>query len=170
MFRCCDNWQEGHRHHIDWYDIHKWMNCLRWRTIFRSELCARYKKSVLVFGCLFVMMIKTTRRIALYRLVATCQHGATILLILSSCNKSVRFRLAATCHLKTPYNLLKQLAGSLGTTSVDNQLVTCLSTTCRRLFVNKQSQATLLMHPDTAYAPTYPFRPVKSTWSPFFLL
>ena len=168
MFRCCDNWQEGHRHHIDWYDIHKWMNCLRWRTIFQSELCAPYTKSVLVFGCLFVMMIKRHRRIALYRLVATCQHDATILLISSTCNKSVRIRLA-TCHLQTLYNMLKQLVGSLWTTSADNQLGTYLSTTCMRLFVNELSQA-MLMHPDTAYAPTYPFRPVKSTWSPFFLL
>ena len=44
----------------------------------------------------------------------------TKLLISSSCNKSVKIRLVATCHLKTRYNLLKELVVSLWITSFDN--------------------------------------------------
>ena len=40
----------------------------------------------------------------------------------SSCTKSVRIRLVATCHLQTCYNLLKQLAASLRITSFHNEL------------------------------------------------
>ena len=63
-----------------------------------------------------------------YRLVATCQQVATSLSISSSCNKSVKIRLAAICHLQTYYNLLKQLATSLLIASFDNHLS---STSCR---------------------------------------
>ena len=45
--------------------------------------------------------------------VATCQQIATNLSVSSNCNKSVKVRLVATCHLQTCYNLLKQLAASL---------------------------------------------------------
>ena len=66
------------------------------------------------------------------RLVATCQQVATSLSISSSCNKSVKIRLVATCHLQTCYNMFatttcnnkatcKQLATSLLTTNLDNQ-------------------------------------------------
>ena len=52
---------------------------------------------------------KTPRRVAscqLHRLVAICQQVATSLSISSSCNKSVKIRLVATCHLQNCYNLL----------------------------------------------------------------
>ena len=48
-----------------------------------------------------------------HQLVATCQQIATSLTISPSCNKSVKIRLIAICHLQTCYNLLKQLATSL---------------------------------------------------------
>ena len=48
-----------------------------------------------------------------HRLEATCQQVATSLSISSNCNKSVKIRLVATCHLQTCYNLLRQLATSL---------------------------------------------------------
>ena len=48
-----------------------------------------------------------------YHIVATCQQIATSLSISPSCNKSVKIRLIAICHLQTCYNLLKQLATSL---------------------------------------------------------
>ena len=38
-----------------------------------------------------------------YRLVGACQQVATSLSISSSCNKSVKIRLVATCHLQTCY-------------------------------------------------------------------
>ena len=82
-----------------------------------------------------------------YRLVVTCQQVATNLSILLSCNKSVKVRLVATCHLQTCYNLLKQLAASLWITSFDNQLATSLLTTCNRLVVNKLLPA-MRTHPD----------------------
>ena len=66
------------------------------------------------------------------RLVATCQQVATSLSISSSCNKSVKIRLVATCHLQTSYNVFKQLATSLLTTNLDNQHGTSLLTTCNR--------------------------------------
>ena len=44
--------------------------------------------------------------------VASCQQVATSLSISSNCNKSVKIRLVATCHLQTCYNLLQQLAAS----------------------------------------------------------
>ena len=67
--------------------------------------------------------------------------------ISSSCNKSVKIRLVATCHLQTCYNLLKQLAASLWITRFDNQLATSLLTICKRLAVNKLSKA-IQTHPD----------------------
>ena len=67
--------------------------------------------------------------------------------ILSSCNKSVKMRLVAICHLQICYNLLKRLAASLWITHFDNQLTTSLLTTCNRLVVNKLSQA-MRTHPD----------------------
>ena len=82
-----------------------------------------------------------------YQLVATCQQVATSFSILSSCNKSVKIRLLAICHLQTCYNLLKQLAESLLITSLDNQFATSLLTTCDRLVLNKLSQA-MRTHPD----------------------
>ena len=42
----------------------------------------------------------------------------------------VKIKLAATCHLQTCYNLLKQLAARLQITSFDNQLETSLLITC----------------------------------------
>ena len=66
---------------------------------------------------------------------------ATILSVLSSCNKPVKTRLVATCHLQTFCNSLKQLLASLLITRFDNQLATNLLTTCNRLVVNKLSQA-----------------------------
>ena len=65
----------------------------------------------------------------------------------SSCNKSVKIRLVAICHLQTCYNLLKQLVTSLWVTSFDNQLATSLLITCNRLVVNKWSQA-MRTYPD----------------------
>ena len=70
-------------------------------------------------------------------LVTTCQQVATNLSISSRCNKSVKIKLIATCHLQTCHNLLKQLAESLWTTSFDNQLATSLLTTCNRLVVKQ---------------------------------
>ena len=54
-------------------------------------------------------------------------------ILLGSCDKSVKIRIAATCHLQTGYNLLKQLAASLWIPSFDNQLATSLLTACNRL-------------------------------------
>ena len=70
-----------------------------------------------------------------------CQLTFILLVIVltsSSCNKSVKIRLVATCHLQTCYNLSKQLAANLWITSFDNQLATSLLTTCNRLIVNKR--------------------------------
>ena len=64
--------------------------------------------------------------------VASCQQVATSLSISSNCNKSVKIRLVATCHLQTCYNLLKQLAASLLITSLDTQLGRNLLTTCQQ--------------------------------------
>ena len=66
----------------------------------------------------------------------SCQQIATSLSTSSSCNKSVKIRLVAICHLQTCYNLLKQLVTSLLITSYNNQLATSLLTTCNRFFVN----------------------------------
>ena len=78
----------------------------------------------------------------LYWLVAIrCEQVAKNLSNSSSCNKSVKIRLVATCHLQNCYNLLKKLVASPWITSFDNQLATNLLTTCSRLFVNKLSQA-----------------------------
>ena len=65
----------------------------------------------------------------------------TCMSIPSSCNKSVKIRLVATCHLQTYncYNLLKQLVASQWITSFDNQLAPSLLTTCNRLVVNNAS-------------------------------
>ena len=92
-------------------------------------------------------MPQTCCKSQFYRLLATCQQTATNLSISSSCNKSVKIRLVAACHLQTRYNLLKQLEASLWITSFDNQLATSLLTTCNRLVVNKLSQA-IRTHPD----------------------
>ena len=46
----------------------------------------------------------------------------------TSCNKSIKISLGATCYLQTCYNLLKQLAASLWITRFDNQLATSLLT------------------------------------------
>ena len=59
----------------------------------------------------------------------------------TSCNKSAKIRLVATCHLQTCHSLLKQIAASLWITSFENQLATSLLTTCNRLVVHKASQA-----------------------------
>ena len=79
--------------------------------------------------------------------VTDLMRFATNLSILSRCNKSVKIRLVATCHLQTCYNLLKRLEASLWITSFDNQLATSLFTTGNRLIVNKLSQA-MRTHPD----------------------
>ena len=92
-------------------------------------------------------MPQTCCKSQFYRLLATCQQTATNLSISSSCNKSVKIRLVAACHLQTRYNLLKQLEASLWITSFDNQLATSLLTTCIRLAVNKLSQV-IRTHPD----------------------
>ena len=83
------------------------------------------------------------------KLQQACQFHqvATSLSISSSCNKFVKIRLVATCHLQTCYTLLKQLASSLWITSFENQLATSLLTTCNRLVVNRLSQA-MRTHPD----------------------
>ena len=57
---------------------------------------------------------------------------ATSLSTSSSCDKSVKIRFVAICHLQTCYNLLNQFANSLLMTSYNNQLVTSLVTTCNR--------------------------------------
>ena len=64
-----------------------------------------------------------------------------------SCNKTFQIRPAATCHLQTCYNLLKQLAASLCINKFDNQRAASLLTNCNRLVVNKLSQG-MRMHPD----------------------
>ena len=69
---------------------------------------------------------------------------ATSSLISSSCNKLVRIRHVATCHLQTCCNLLKQLVTSLWIT---RQLASSLLTTCNRLVVIKLLQA-MRTHPD----------------------
>ena len=76
-------------------------------------------------------MPETPRVFKFYRLVVTCQQVATNLSVSSSCNKSVKIRLVATCHLQTCYSLLKQLfLLSQWITSFDYQLATSLLTTC----------------------------------------
>ena len=66
-----------------------------------------------------------------HRLVASCQFYrlVTNLSFSSSCNKSVKIKHVATCHLQTCYNLLKQLAPVLLITSLEDQLATSLLTT-----------------------------------------
>ena len=80
----------------------------------------------------------------LYWLVVTC---ATNLSVSSSCNKSVKIRFVATCHLQTCSNLLKQLAASLWITSflqsTCNKPVHNLQQTCRQQAV--ASHANLLI-------------------------
>ena len=76
-----------------------------------------------------------------------CFNLSTNLSISSSCNKSVKIRLVATCHLQVCYNLLKKLAASLWITSFDDQLATSLLTTCNRLVLGELSQA-MRTHPD----------------------
>ena len=79
----------------------------------------------------------------LYWLVATrCEQVAKNLSNSSSCKKSVKMRLVATCYLQNCSTCnLKKLVASPWITSFDNQLATSLLTTCNRLFVNKLSQA-----------------------------
>ena len=62
----------------------------------------------------------------------------------SSCNKSVKIRLVATCHLQTCYNLLKQLAASLWITIFYNQLPTGLSSTIRGVKTQKPCKRILI--------------------------
>ena len=81
------------------------------------------------------------------QLVANCQQVSTSLSVSSSCNKSVKISLVATCHLQTCYNMFKKLAARLLITSCDNQLATNLLTNCNRLVVNKLWQA-MRTHPD----------------------
>ena len=64
-----------------------------------------------------------------YRLVTIYQQVATNVSISSSCNKSVKIRLVANCHLQICYNLLKQFAVSLSTC---NKFVDNLQQTCRQ--------------------------------------
>ena len=77
----------------------------------------------------------------LRRLVASCQYYLLVTICSAwstSCNELVNFivvnfMLVAIYHLKTYYNLLKQLAAGLWITSFDNQLATDLpSTSCRK--------------------------------------
>ena len=85
----------------------------------------------------------------IYQFVSTCQQVETSLSISSSCNKSVKIRLVATCHLQTCYNLLKKVATRLlnKLQQVCWQLATSPLTTCKRLVVNKLSIA-MQTHPD----------------------
>ena len=94
------------------------------------------------------------------RLLQLVNNFATSLSISSSCYKSVKMRLVATCHLQTCYNLLKQLAAGLWITSFDNQLATSLLTTCNRLVINKLLQA-MQMHPDIGLLITSPLQDVN---------
>ena len=74
-----------------------------------------------------------------YWLGLTGQQVRSNLLISSSWNKSVKIWLVATCHMRTCYNLLKQLAVSLWKTSSDNQLSTSPLTIRDRPVVNKHA-------------------------------
>ena len=80
---------------------------------------------------------QTCCRLSILPLVATCQQVATSLSISSSCIKSVKIRLVATCHLQTCYNLLKHVATSMliNLQQVCLQLATSLLTTYNRLVV-----------------------------------
>ena len=64
----------------------------------------------------------------------------TSLSISSSYNKSIKMRLAATGHLQTCYNLLKQLAASLWITTC-NKSVDNLQQTCRQQAVVSHANA-----------------------------
>ena len=92
------------------------------------------------FTMKFLVVIECCLRRTFYQV-------ATILSILSSCNKYVKIRIVATCHFQTCCTLLKQFLASLWITSFDNQLATNLLTTCNRLVINKLSQ-TMRTHPD----------------------
>ena len=77
-----------------------------------------------------------------HTLVATCQQVITNLSISSSCNKSVKIRLVATCHLQICYNLLAETTCSKAvddkfsqsncSLQVCSQLATNLLSTCCR--------------------------------------
>ena len=99
------------------------------------------------FTMKFLFVMECCLRRTFYQLVSSCEQVATILSILSSCNKYVKIRIVATCHLQTCCTLLKQLVASLWITSFYNQLATNLLTTCNRLVINKLSQ-TMRTHPD----------------------
>ena len=79
--------------------------------------------------------------------VTNIRKGMCFLRHFVFCYMSVKIRLVATCRFQTCYNLLKQLAASLWITSFENQLETSLLTTCKRLVVNKLSQA-MRAHPN----------------------
>ena len=51
------------------------------------------------------------------------------------------YRLVATCHLQTCYNLFKKIVASLCIINFDNQLATNLLITSNRLVINKLLQA-----------------------------
>ena len=93
------------------------------------------------------IVLEVERKVEVYTTSRCYRLVATNLSISSSCNKSVKIRLVATCHLQTYYNLLKQLAASLWITCFDNQLLPSLLTTCNKLVVNQLSQA-IRTHPD----------------------
>ena len=94
---------------------------------------------MLIFLLSFQVHIQKRHRLVarcqFYWLVVTCQPVATSLSISSSCNKPVKIRLVATCHLQITCNLLKQLATSLLITSYNNELASSLLTICNRLVV-----------------------------------
>ena len=69
----------------------------------------------------------------IYRFVATCQRFATNLTVSSSCNKSVKIKLVATCYLQT----LLQLVETTWCKPVEKKVLeinlqTSLLTTCNR--------------------------------------
>ena len=76
---------------------------------------------------------------------------ATSLSISSSCNKSVKISLVATCHNAGLFQLVETICNKrfeiINLQQVRWQLATSLLTTCNRLVVNKLSQA-MRTHPD----------------------
>ena len=114
-------------------------------TVYQHEKCFIFLKYHLEGS-----YTQTNTRQSILLVVSTCQQVTINLSILSSCNKSVKIRVIATCRLQTCYNLFKQLAANLWITNCDNQLATSLLTTCKqsnRLVVNKLSQA-MRTHPN----------------------
>ena len=103
-----------------------WQNIAHLHKSLNIAMSTRPNRHRLVASCQF------------YRLVATCQQVATNLLISSSCNKSVKIRLVASCSLSFA-DLLQLFATTcskpVDITSLDNQLATSLLTNCYRLVV-----------------------------------